>query len=38
MFFAWSGGRFVLLHALEKKGKTPESELKQAEREYKDWK
>ncbi|MBR1685644.1 MAG: hypothetical protein IJ708_10960 [Clostridia bacterium] len=26
------------MHALEKKGKTPESELKQAEREYKDWK
>ena len=39
LFFAWSDGRFVLLHAFEKKGqKAPESELKQAERECKDWK
>ena len=39
LFFAWDGGAFVLLHAFEKKTqKTPESELRQAEREYKDWK
>ena len=39
LFFAWDGGAFVLLHAFEKKTqKTPENELRQAEREYKDWK
>ncbi len=39
LFFAWENGAFVLLHAFEKTTqKTPESELRKAEREYKDWK
>ena len=38
LFFAWNGGRFILLHAFEKKQqKTPDAEIKRAEREYKDW-
>ena len=38
LFFAWTGGAFVLLHAFRKQSqKTPESELRKAEREYKDW-
>ena len=38
LFFTWVGGAFVLLHAFEKKTqKTPESEIKKAEREYRDW-
>ena len=38
LFFAWDGGSFVLLHAFRKQSqKTPESELRKAEREYKDW-
>lgn len=38
LFFAWTGGAFVLLHAFKKKSqKTPDAELRRAEREYKDW-
>ena len=38
LFFVWTGGRFVLLHAFKKKSqKTPEAELRKAEREYRDW-
>ena len=38
LFFAWTGGSFVLLHAFRKQSqKTPESEILKAEREYKDW-
>ncbi len=38
LFFAWTGGAFVLLHAFRKQSqKTPDSELHKAEREYKDW-
>ncbi len=38
LFFAWTGGAFVLLHAFRKQSqKTPESELQKAEREYRDW-
>ena len=38
LFFAWTGGSFVLLHAFRKQSqKTPESEIRKAEREYKDW-
>lgn len=38
VFFAWTGGSFVLLHAFRKQSqKTPEAELRKAEREYKDW-
>ena len=38
LFFAWDGGSFVLLHAFRKQSqKTTESELRKAEREYKDW-
>ena len=37
LFFAWTGGAFVLLHAFKKQSrKTPESEIRKAEREYKD--
>lgn len=38
LFFAWTGGAFVLLHAFRKQSqKTPDSELHKAEREYIDW-
>ena len=38
LFFAWNGGAFVLLHAFRKQSqKTPEAELRRAEREYEDW-
>ena len=38
LFFAWTGGAFVLLHAFRKQSqKTPDAELHKAEREYKDW-
>lgn len=38
LFFAWDGGAFVLLHAFKKESrKTPDAELRKAEREYKDW-
>ena len=38
LFFAWTGGAFILLHAFRKHSqKTPDSELHKAEREYKDW-
>ena len=38
LFFAWTGGAFVLLHAFRKQSqKTPDAELHKAECEYKDW-
>ena len=37
-FAAWCSGRFVLLHSFIKKGqKTPEKEIKKAEKELNDW-
>lgn len=37
-FFGWDGNKIVLLHSFHKKTKkTPSLEIKQAEREMKDW-